>query len=54
MSSPITRDHGIDLDQVQFDEHGAIVPLDDDALDDVAGGLMHEHPNGNCDFNVNC
>ena len=39
---------GIDLDNISFDEDGAIAGLDDDLLDSVSGGVIVDK-NGNCE-----
>lgn len=38
---------GIKVDEVSFDEHGAVVGLGDDVLDGISGGLMVEDAENN-------
>jgi hypothetical protein len=53
---PVAKPGGVELDVVTFDEGGGLVGLDDDMLDDVAGGLTDascdmgcsELPNRSC------
>lgn len=38
----VASEEGIKVDDVSFDENGAVVGLADDVLDAMAGGLMSE------------
>lgn len=44
-----TKPGGVELDVVTFDEQGGLVGLDEDMLDDVAGGLT----DASCDMGCN-
>lgn len=55
-NDPVTGTDGIKVDDVSFDEHGALVGLGDDVLDGIAGGLMDDVNNKGCgnSANVSC
>lgn len=42
----VKKETGVEIEGVTFDEKGEVVGLDEDILDDVAGGLVSENNTG--------
>jgi hypothetical protein len=51
-TTEVTKETGVALDVVTFDEKGEIVGVEEDLLDDVSGGLLAENNTG-CNNSAN-
>lgn len=50
----VTKETGVELNVVTFDEKGEIVGLDEEILDDVSAGLMENNSGCNNSANGSC